>query len=217
MARDDGAARRYLVFALVTVGHVLIVVLLLRLEELVAQRKQSTSPLLLLDLTSSKKSPTATPPDAAQPTTPRASSQRTPRTKTAVGSNAPSLGDAAHDSSSDLSLDRPIEWYGEAEQVAKSQAALIFKELKHVCDEAALRGEHPPGCWKYKTPDAWKPEPRTFGIEGGLPYVRLGKRCILGLGFFGCDLGKLPEANGRLFDDMSDSDRPRSSVPDPNE
>jgi hypothetical protein len=34
------------------------------------------------------------------------------------------------------------------------------------------------------------------------------------LGFFGCALGKLPEADGTLFEDMDDPDRPRSSVPD---
>jgi hypothetical protein len=37
---------------------------------------------------------------------------------------------------------------------------------------------------------------------------------VVGLGFFGCALGKKPEANGHLFDGMHDPDRQRSSVPD---
>ncbi len=36
----------------------------------------------------------------------------------------------------------------------------------------------------------------------------------MGLGFFGCALGKPPEANSHLFDGMHDPDRQRSSVPD---
>jgi len=35
----------------------------------------------------------------------------------------------------------------------------------------------------------------------------------VGLGFFGCALGDLPKANGRLFDDMNAPDRDRNSVP----
>lgn len=60
----------------------------------------------------------------------------------------------------------------------------------------------------------WSPEPGRVGVAGGLPYVRLGKRCVVGLGFFGCAIGDLPEANGRLFDGMRDPDRYESSVPD---
>jgi hypothetical protein len=49
---------------------------------------------------------------------------------------------------------------------------------------------------------------------GLIPYVRLGKRCVIALGAFGCAIGKLPEADGTLFDDMRDPNRPTSSVPD---
>ena len=63
----------------------------------------------------------------------------------------------------------------------------------------------------------WHPEPRKAGFSGLLPYVRLGKRCILGLGFFGCAIGELPKADGTLFDDMGDPNLRRSSVPNANE
>jgi hypothetical protein len=61
----------------------------------------------------------------------------------------------------------------------------------------------------------WKP-PRVgmAGTEGGLhlPYVAIGKRCVIGLGFFGCALGELPQVNGHLLDDMYDPNRSHTSV-----
>lgn len=63
----------------------------------------------------------------------------------------------------------------------------------------------------------WDPEPKRAGFAGGLPYVRLGKRCVVGLGFFGCAIGDLPEANGELFEGMRAPNRRESSVPDPKE
>lgn len=65
-------------------------------------------------------------------------------------------------------------------------------------------------------PFGWDPSPNRVGIAGGLPYVELGKRCALGFGFFGCGVGKLPAANGDVFDGMDNPDRDRSSVPDVN-
>ncbi|MEZ5457795.1 MAG: hypothetical protein R3E65_00290 [Steroidobacteraceae bacterium] len=61
----------------------------------------------------------------------------------------------------------------------------------------------------------WKAEPGKVGMAGPLPYVRVGKRCIVGLGFFGCALGEPPPPNDKLLDDMRKPDRPRSSVPGP--
>ena len=69
-----------------------------------------------------------------------------------------------------------------------------------------------PKCRKPKPPPEWEPQPKKAGFIGILPYVRVGN-CIVGLGFLGCTVGK-SEANGHLFDDMNDPDRPRSSVPD---
>jgi hypothetical protein len=51
-------------------------------------------------------------------------------------------------------------------------------------------------------------------MSGGLPYMEIGKRCAIGLGFFGCGIGELPPPNGHLFDGMDDPDRERSSVPE---
>ena len=62
-----------------------------------------------------------------------------PEAKTADGSNVSSMGESAASSDS-LTAGPPPDWFGEAEQVAKSQAALTSKELKHV------RSEHRPEC-----------------------------------------------------------------------
>ncbi len=214
MDRDAATPRRHVIFAVVAFGHMLFVMLLLRLEFPNTLRlAQNTSPILLLDLSSSAN-PTSTAVDAAQAARPRTSSPKSPGEEISVGAKAPAMPEAAA-SPDALMVEPPVDWHGEAEQVAKSQAESIFKELEHECDEAARRGEYPPECRKYKKSDAWVPEPRTFGIAGGLPYVRLGKRCIVGLGFFGCAVGKLPAAKGNLFDDMREPDRPRSFVPPP--
>lgn len=60
----------------------------------------------------------------------------------------------------------------------------------------------------------WKAgEPRAGLLP--LPFVRIGERCIVGLGFFGCALGELPPPNDKMFDDMKKGEQSPSSVPDP--
>lgn len=69
-------------------------------------------------------------------------------------------------------------------------------------------------CRRAKNSWEWKAEPGKAGLAGGLiPFVRLGKRCAIGLGFFGCSLDEPPPANGQLLDSMNDPDLPTSSVP----
>lgn len=110
----------------------------------------------------------------------------------------------------------PIDWERERQLAARAAA------------RAATRGTTEPKAQVFGaplTPQAvrckplqaefnWDPEPKKGGFIGVLPYVRLGRHCIVGLGFFGCGLGKLPEANSRLLTRMQDADRHRSSVPD---
>ena len=110
-------------------------------------------------------------------------------------------------------MDDTIDWKLEAERSAR-----------YTIDSAGQPGprhfgEQPvsPFREKKKPPHEfqWNPEPKKAGLAGGfIPYVRLGKRCVVGLGFWGCALGKLPEANSHLFDEMTNPDRLRSSVPD---
>ncbi|MET0280442.1 MAG: hypothetical protein ABW278_04875 [Steroidobacteraceae bacterium] len=58
----------------------------------------------------------------------------------------------------------------------------------------------------------WNPQEKRAGLLP-LPYVVLG-RCVVGLGFFGCSLGKPSEPNSHLFDDLQAGRTPESSVPD---
>jgi hypothetical protein len=106
----------------------------------------------------------------------------------------------------------PIDWYGEAERAARGAAE---------ADAPRSFDEQPPSldrkCKKREPSFEWNPEPGRVGVAGGLPFVRLGERCVLGLGFFGCGIGKAPEANGDLFDDMNDPNENTSSVPDPDD
>lgn len=105
-----------------------------------------------------------------------------------------------------------IDWQLEARRSANNTVERNRKSReKHI-------GEHPPSPFSEKRKPKefeWDPEPDRVGFAPGfIPYVRVGQRCVVGLGFFGCNLSKLPEANSHLFDGMHDPDRQRSSVPD---
>lgn len=106
-----------------------------------------------------------------------------------------------------------IDWGLEADAVAKSLAPGMIKELRRECVEAERRAQAlPEGCNKRSNAKEWEPEPKRAGMIGLLPYVRLGK-CVIGLGFWGCSIGK-QSPDGTLLDDMRNPDRPVSSVPD---
>jgi hypothetical protein len=105
-----------------------------------------------------------------------------------------------------------IDWKREAERSAHAVVENAAKSReKHI-------GEHPPSPFQEKPKPKefdWDPEPAIAGFAAGfIPYVRIGQRCVVGLGFLGCALGKKPPANGHLFDGMHDPNRQRSSVPD---
>ncbi len=71
-------------------------------------------------------------------------------------------------------------------------------------------------CEKDKPLPQWRPEPSRVGLANGLlPYVRIGERCVIGLGFFACAVGKLPEGNAEeVLASLRDPERSESSVPD---
>jgi hypothetical protein len=58
-------------------------------------------------------------------------------------------------------------------------------------------------------------EDRAVTWAGPLPVFKVGKRCVVTIGFFACNLSEIPEANSHLLDDMRKPDRATSSVPDP--
>lgn len=104
-----------------------------------------------------------------------------------------------------------IDWEAAGRETARAHAQL--PEARRDCDENPPPGSMRPRCHPAPHAFGWHPEPRTVEWAGPLPFVHIGKHCILGLGFFGCAVGKLPEADGHLLDGMRDPDRDRSSVP----
>jgi hypothetical protein len=104
-------------------------------------------------------------------------------------------------------------WNLEVQTVANSLAPRMIKELQQKCAQAEQRAQAlPEGCKNRGGGREWQPEPKRAGFIGIFPYVRLGK-CVVGLGFFGCAIGKRT-ADGALLKDISNPDRPVSSVPD---
>lgn len=105
----------------------------------------------------------------------------------------------------------PVDWYGEAGKLAARAAE----------DTAPSDGFGEPlqkmreTCEPRDSSFDWNPEEKKYGLLP-LPYVMLGQRCVIGLGFFGCTLSALPEPNKHLFDDMEAGRTPDSSVPHPN-
>jgi hypothetical protein len=103
-----------------------------------------------------------------------------------------------------------IDWDAEAAAVANEVASDWGARQTRRCDDSGKPGSWLPKCRKPSAPIQWE-LPRAGFIEG-LPYLRLGQRCMLVLGMVACQ-GKAA-ANSHLFDGMKDPDRDRSSVPD---
>jgi hypothetical protein len=107
----------------------------------------------------------------------------------------------------------PVDWEREAEFAARAYSLAPSGEPP--CVDIDRLGLSKPKCKKRTRSFQWNPEIPRAGVEGGVPFIRLGP-CVVALGAFGCAVGK-EKANGHLFDDLKDPDRPRSSVPDANE
>jgi hypothetical protein len=118
---------------------------------------------------------------------------------------------ASAESQRPLSSESSIDWSLEAQRSAHRAAAADKAPQARAFGTIPASPYRP--CEKRESSFKWDPEPKKAGFAGGLPYVQLGKRCIVGLGFFGCTLGAMPSANGTLLDDMKTENRERSSVP----
>ncbi len=106
----------------------------------------------------------------------------------------------------------PVDW-----AIASARAARRAGEASTATksDTFSPAPKLPPKACKPKRSMEWKGyEDRTFGMTGGVPYVKINEHCVLVALIPMCVLGKLPEANGHLLDDMKDPNRTHSSVPD---
>lgn len=203
---SDQKLRRFVVFALVVGAHVLLLMLPLDVErrERGAREGSDRRTLLIFPRTPAAerklRRELRQPPESA--------------IETNIAIDAPSAITAvplSESSSSGPGAAPSIDWSEEARRSAAAAAAKVPSPDRSKCDSTGLDDPTLPNC----TPGPefkWAP-PKT-GFANGLPYVTLGDRCVVGLGFFGCALGK-PPANGKLFDGMDDPNRDRSSVPTP--
>jgi hypothetical protein len=108
----------------------------------------------------------------------------------------------------------PPDWDRDAHRAADAVVSDLARREHRKCDDSDKPGSWLPKCKKHAPAFGWSDQHRAGFTSEGLPYVRLGKRCVVVMGLLGCALGALPEANGQLFDGLKDPDRDRSSVPD---
>jgi hypothetical protein len=218
---QERSVRRFGILAIVLGGHVLLVMLFSSSKPADPRRSEPGSAprevMVLLDLESrpEEEPPAKRTPESA-PSSASARRSRVDRPREASrNESAESPESSAIDAPDDPEGIPKIDWQREREITANSMAPKLLKEQQRKCAEAARTGAAtPPGCKKRSYETDWEPEPKRAGMQGLIPFVRIGKRCVVGLGFFGCAIGKLPEADGTLFKDMRDPNRPRSSVPE---
>jgi hypothetical protein len=213
VARARGrSVRDCVVWAFIIGGHALLIMVFTgggkRQVQQVSADAPSPGVLLMLDLPAQ-----ASTPDPATETSQLASvplfAPRLPPPEIDSESTAITLPE---ETEQDAPGTNAIDWNLEAARSARAVVERGAKSReKHI-------GEHRPSPFREKKKPKefeWDPEPPKAGFAAGfIPFVRIGQRCVVGLGFFGCNLSKLPEANGHLFDGMHDPDRQRSSVPD---
>jgi hypothetical protein len=199
--------RRGAVLFIVLLGHALLASFLIVRERSERRLRPPLDEMTLVYLPPPRTTNSPqTPPERSAPIS------RTNGRNQANKSSLPPSGHTPSSQPSELPLLPPVDWKAEQEKVAESKGRDFWKQLSQRCRDAEALHIHPPECHRDVVPEPWEPEKGRFGFAGPLPYVRLG-RCVLGLGFWGCAVGKGPPANSHVFDGIHDSDR-RSSVPD---
>ena len=106
-----------------------------------------------------------------------------------------------------------VNWTSESTLAARRAAdRLATEQTTFSAPPKAL----PKPCVPRKSSMEWNgAEDRSVTWFGPFPVFKIGKRCVVTIGAFACNLGEIPEANSHLLDDMRAPDRPESSVPDP--
>jgi hypothetical protein len=202
LTRRTRSYRDYLVIALVLCGHAVLLVLFARARqrEQVANDQSNRTTAFLIEVPASA-TPEMTP---IEPAISRTTIVEVPPPSAESAPSAPSTPVTTPATAPD--------WRREAERAAGN----AIREQSAPQPRKFGAREAPAEAPKAR-PFGWDPSPGRFGFSGGLPYMELGKKCVIGLGFFACGIGELPPANGELFEHMDDPDREHSSVPDPNQ
>lgn len=202
-SRSTWGAREYCSIGLVLLGHACLLVLFAQARQRERSDAQTTTrgTLILID-SSSPTLVTESQPKLA-----------VPRVTTLLDIPPPTLPAEVIDATSTAApttITRPsIDWRGEAQRSASRAIETLTAPQPRGFEERAPASREPrPRDFN------WDPSPSRFGVSGGLPYMELGKRCVIGLGFFACSTGELPKPDGSLFEGMDDPNRPRESVPE---
>jgi hypothetical protein len=192
-------------------GHLLVIVIFFQMVRSSDQREvdNTSSPRMLILVEPQRAEP---PAERAAPPSVNLMPIESLRLEKAITQQAHTLPKSEAPSQSEPSNPPAIDWHREGERAARITTEKATQSDSQQFDKRKAVPSHPE---TKPSQFDWNPEPKKAGFDGGLPYIRLGKRCVLGLGFFGCAIGDLPEANGHLFDEMRDPNQPESSVPEP--
>jgi hypothetical protein len=181
------------IWAAILAGHLALILLLVRMDSRSPATDLSTSPAFLW-----LPRPEPIPPTLPAPTAKAPSIRRDPTSTAAAIAPEETPEQAPR-----------IDWYQQGEIVGQQgnpkAGPKTFSKPPTVLRSAC---KPKPSSFKWKAPRTG----RTIG-DIPLPYIRLGKRCILVMGLFSCSVGALPEVDGHLLDDFRDPDRSTSSVP----
>lgn len=205
MSEASPATRRFVALVLVAAIHVLIFMLARsptgwRSHD--SQSHQSSSVLLFPEITPTPREPL---PIDIRP-------RLDPSQDISVADFPRLAPTAPSDVAADVEAKTPsTDWNLEAARAAAAVVDEAVRREKRKCEPSDTANSFLPKC-QQEPPPKFDWAPPSAGFAGGLPYVLVGENCIVGLGFFGCMLGK-QSANGHLLDHMRDPERDRSSVP----
>ncbi|GFE80544.1 hypothetical protein GCM10011487_25440 [Steroidobacter agaridevorans] len=201
---NDQRLRRFVVFVLVAGAHVMLLMVPFEPERLKYEghgRDDKRTQLFFPRPPDERRSLRGLRPPAE------------PEIRTSIVIDAPSAISAAPIAEDPAPGTGPsINWSEEAHRAAAAAAARAPIPDRSKCDSTGLGDPALPNC---KPPPEFKWAPPRAGFSNGLPYMTVGERCVIGLGFFGCGIGKKPPARGDLFEGMDDPEREPSSVPEP--
>lgn len=203
---NDQRLRRFVIFVWVAGAHVLLLMLPFETERFEYEESDGNEKRTQLFFPRSPVTERSSSRELRTPAEPEIPTNIAVAAPTAI-SVAPSDGASTPGPGSAPSID----WGEEGRRSAAAAAAKVPIPDRSNCDSTGLGDPTLPNC---KPPPEFKWAPPKTGFSGGLPYLRVGDRCVIGLGFFGCSLTK-PPARGDLFEGMDDPDRERSSVPEP--
>jgi hypothetical protein len=201
---------RAIAIGLALLAHVLLFLLLVL--GIHSPPRADAEPLLFVSLWPDLK-PT---PEPAKVNLPPPAAPSLEKTKPTVPRVAPSEGPRPAEISTAITPVPlpPIDWQREGAAAARRQTQ---RPPERETFSAPPKTARKP-CEPAKSSFVWNPEPPRAGFTKGipLPYVQMGKRCVIGLGFFSCNLSALPDPNSQLFDDVKEGKTMEPSVPDAN-